>query len=153
MSGQSLVRASIFHRLRWKAILLGFVVDYGGSVVFGTIFGIVLGALYARNGGDPAETQKYLISSTTYLVPALVVGSLFVVVGGCIAGRLAPQARLLNGAALGLVDILLGLTYSSEVPGWYHTTSLLVTLPCALVGAWLSGLFFPHYEAQPPPLP
>jgi hypothetical protein len=153
MSDQLSTVSRVFGRLRWKAILLGFVVDYAGSVTFGVISGIVVSFLHVSRGGVVAEAPQALLASSTYMTLGLVVGSLFVVVGGFIIGWLVPQARLLNGAALGALDILLGLTYHGEVPDWYHYICLVVTMPCALFGAWLAVFFFPHREVPPPPLP
>ena len=147
------LKPSIFRRLHWRAILLGFVVDYGGSVAFGFISGLVIAALHVGRGGDPASVGSAIVKSQGYLTMGLVVGSLFVVLGGFIVGRIAREARLLNGTALGVVDLLIGLTYLGQLPVWYHVTSVCVTIPCALLGAWLAGVCFPNYDTPPPPLP
>ena len=144
-------KKSIFSRLRWKAIVIGFVVDYGGSVTYGMVAGIVMGIIFAARGGNPAEMTATMLHSQPYMISGLAVGSLFVVIGGLIVGRLAPHARLLNAGALGVIDIALGLTYMNELPFWYHVAAMLVTLPCALLGGWLAGKIFP--PAFPPPLP
>lgn len=143
----------IFRRLHWRGIFLGFVVDYGCSTAFGAITGIVLGAIYVRRGGDPGTIATTLFQSTAYLSTALFFGSLFVVLGGFIVGRIARQWRILNGAALGVLDMIIGLTYLGQLPAWYHTLSFIVTLPCALLGVWLAEKLYPNYEPTPPPLP
>jgi hypothetical protein len=140
---------SFFQRLNWRAILLGFVVDFSGSVAFGVICGVVAGVMQAGRGGDPAEATQMLLNSPRYLTAGLIVGSLFVVVGGFVTGRIARHDRILNGLALGIVDLILGLTYLGQLPAWYHTIAMVVTIPCALLGAWLAMVNFPNHE--PPP--
>jgi hypothetical protein len=146
-------KPSVLRRLNWRAIILGFVVDYGCSTAFGLISGIVFGVMYAGRGGDPVKVGPALLESQAYLTSALIVGSIFVVVGGFIVGRIARQSRMLNGAALGMLDMAIGLTYLGQLPSWYHAIAFSTTLPCALLGAWLAQKLYPNYEPPPPPLP
>ena len=151
MSDQPTATPSVFRRLRWKGILLGFIVDNFGGLAFGFVSGIVFGIKNAL--GSDRQTQEAILSSVAYMGPILVVGMLFVMVGGLIAGRMAPLAPLVNGAALGVLDLAVGVIFYSQAPNWYSNIALALTMPCALLGAWLSRVIFPPSEVLPPPLP
>jgi hypothetical protein len=66
---------------------------------------------------------------------------------------MAPRAPLLNGAVLGLLDLTMGVIFYSQAPSWYSNIGLALTMPCVLLGAWLSKVIFPPREVIPPPLP
>jgi hypothetical protein len=137
---------SILSHLRWRAILLGFVTDHGASQIMGIVIGIGAGIFLAAQGRS-ADLQRMTHESTNFLLVVGALGSFFTVVGGFVAGRLAPQARYWNAAAVGLVDILVGFLSHGHPPFWFSATGIAVTLPCALLGAFLAGL------GQPPPPP
>jgi len=146
-------KLSIFRRLHWQAILVGFVVDYAGSVFSATLAGIFIAVFAGGPGDDATGTTQAALNTNMRLLFGLVVGSLFVVIGGFVVGRIARQRYVLNGAALGVVDVLLGLTlHFREFPFWFHASSVVITIPCAMLGAWLAGLVFPNY-APPPSSP
>jgi hypothetical protein len=151
MSGQPSL--SIFRRLNWRAIIIGFVVDFGASTLCGLVLGIVAGVLHVRGGGEPAEFANVLTASPLYLRIALSIGMFFVVVGGFITGKIARRAWLMNSVALGILNILLGLAYMKDLPVWYSLIGMGGSIPCAVLGAWLPSVLFPTYEPAPPPLP
>jgi hypothetical protein len=135
-------RPAILQRLSWKAVLFGFVVDYGGSTVFGFVAGILGGIMYASRGSDPEQIQQTLLSSTPFLTVMMTMGLIFVTLGGFVAARLAPQAPYLNAAALAFVDVILGCTaFFDGLPAWYLAVAFPATPPCALLGAFIAGLF------------
>jgi hypothetical protein len=141
MPDQPFQRPTILQRLSWRAVLLGFVVDYGGSKAFGFVAGVIGGITHASKGGDPASINEVLLSSTPFLQVMLTMGLLFVVLGGFVAARLAPDAGYLNAAALGFVDLLIGLTALVDgLPAWYLAIAFAATLPCALLGAFFASL-------------
>ncbi len=152
MSDAPLDKSSILKRVRWQAVLIAFVVDYGGSTAFGVLAGVIAGVAHASQGGDPSDVQSAMFSSPQFMALLLAVGLIFVIIGGFVAGWLAPQARFLNAGAFAAVSVLLGLTHFSKFPDWYAWSGLLGTLPCALLGALLAG-FFPNRDRLPPPLP
>jgi hypothetical protein len=151
MSGQPAL--SIFRSLNWRAIIIGFVVDFGASTLCGLVLGVAAGVLHVRGGGDPAELGNVLIASPLYLRIALAIGMFFVVVGGFITGKIARRAWLMNSIALGILSILHGLAYVGDLPAWYSLVGMGGSIPCAALGAWFSSVLFPAYEPAPPPLP
>ncbi len=141
MSEDSSEPSNLLQLLQWRAVLLGFVVDYGGSKIFGIFVGIFAGMTYAREGMDPATIQQTLLSSSHFLNGMLAMGLIFVVIGGYVAGSLAPRAPYLNAAALGLVDVILGFTALFDgLPAWYLAIAFPATPICALLGAFIAGL-------------
>jgi len=92
MSDQSPEPLTILQRLQWRAVLLAFVVDYGGSKFFGLMAGIFAGIAYAKDGAEATAIQQTLLASGNFLTGMLAMGLIFVVIGGYVAASLAPRA-------------------------------------------------------------
>jgi len=141
MSDEPSEPSTILQRLQWRAVLLAFVVDYGGSKFFGLMAGIFAGIAYAKDGADAATIQQTLLASPHFLNGMLAMGLIFVVIGGYVAASLAPRAPYLNAAALGVVDVVLGFTaFFDGLPAWYLAIAFPATPLCALFGAFIASL-------------
>ena len=130
-------------------MLLAFVVDYGGSKFFGLMAGIFAGIAYAKDGADATAIRQTLLASSNFLTGMLAMGLIFVAIGGYVAASLAPRAPYLNAAALGVVDILLGLTaFFDGLPPWYLAIAFPATPLCALLGAFIASLLTSHESEE-----
>lgn len=130
-------------------MLLAFVVDYGGSKLFGLMAGIFAGIAYAKDGADATAIQQTLLASGNFLTGMLAMGLIFVAIGGYVAASLAPRAPYLNAAALGVVDILLGFTaFFDGLPAWYLAIAFSATPLCALLGAFIASLLTSHESEE-----
>ncbi len=144
--------SSVLRHLRWRAVFIGFGTDYGSSQVVGIVMALGAGIIFGAQGHPAAQFKLQILNSTAYLLSAQAVGAFFTVLGGFVAGRLAPQARYWNAAAVALLDIITGIVSYGSLPLWYDIMAIALVSPCALLGAYLAG-FFVVPEAQPPPLP
>ena len=75
---------------------------------------------------------------------ALAYRSVYTVVGGYIAARLAPYAPMRHALVLGVVGLAVGLagaivtiTKYDLGPDWYPIALVLIALPCTLLGGIL----------------
>jgi hypothetical protein len=147
---------AFWSRFSWRAVLLGFVVDYGGTRAFGFALIFVAGFIQGiqRGSGHRSVASVFTwLQTTPMLAFSLTVGLLFTVAGGFAAGRVAPRERYWNAAGLALIDIVSGFLISQAiVPLWCLWTGYLGTLPCALLGALLAGPGATE-PPSPPPLP
>ena len=149
MSDQPSEPLPILQRLQWRAVLLAFVVDYGGSKFFGLMAGIFAGIAYAKDGADATAIQQTLLASSNFLTGMFAMGLIFVAIGGYVAASLAPRAPYLNAAALGVVDILLGFTaFFDGLPAWYLAIAFPATPLCALLGAFIASLLTSHESEE-----
>jgi uncharacterized BrkB/YihY/UPF0761 family membrane protein len=124
---------------RWSAsaVLIGSLVDIGGSLVVGVIVAAVEGARLIAQGFRQEELTARLYADKGFLVSGMVVGLIFSAVGGFVPARLAKKRELAHGGATAAVCILLSLAMtgsSSGLPGWYFVSYAFV-LPAALLGA------------------
>jgi hypothetical protein len=148
--GMPPAKESLLQKLNWRAILLGIVTDIAATEVFGFVIAVAAGANFAANGAKPEEFDSLLMHSTNILITYEVGGLFFTAMGGFVAGCLAPQARYWNALAVGLVDVLYGLTsVDGNLPAWFNVTGFAATLPCALLGAFVAGLVARREEVPP----
>jgi hypothetical protein len=80
--------------------------------------------------------------TTTLLIAATVYRSLYAVVGGFIAGRLAPSRPVLHAVILGTIGFALAILGAimewSAGNHWYPIALVLTALPCSWLGGKLS---------------
>jgi len=124
--------------IRIKAIVLGFVTDLGGSLVVGIGYGVVLGISMAVKGIPPEEIATLLQGPIT-LIPGLVFGFGFTLLGGYVAGRIAKHSEILHGGIVGLIGILLGVLFCGSLPLWYNIISFAGVVPVGMLGGYFAN--------------
>ncbi len=107
--------------VRWSAVFIGFAVDYFSSALLQLLVG---------EAGFDSATQ--LPVWWMMLLLALMTG-----VGGFVAGRLAGHRRLIHGALVGAVGIIIG-AFLSGIPRDLIVYSVLGWALGALGGAMSS---------------
>lgn len=137
-----------------KAILLGFLTDICGSMVFGlvlaliTIISIKNSAMISQN---QIESELVLrLHRPGCLIMSFFIGIGFTILGGFVAGRFAKQSQILHGALVGVLSLLIGASlfipfsiyYPNQVssPLWYSVISFLLVVPCGIFGGYISKL-------------
>ena len=131
-----------------KAILLGWVVDMGSSLVFGLIIGIVMGLILgmssASTGVDAAAIQtkmEQITRTTQFLIFQLGFGLMFTAIGGFVTAYIAKESELRHAFAMGSLSLASGLLLMSfnheAIPGWYWIVAIITTIPSAMMGGAL----------------
>ena len=128
-------------QLNIKAVLIGFAVDFFGSMIAALVFGMVYGGLLASRGMGVAQITETMTHAPAVLAASLVFGLLFTALGGYLAARIDGGGDAINPLAVGAVSTGLGvltLLFTKEHgPLWYNAAAFVLTLPCALLGGWL----------------
>ncbi len=76
------------------AVLVGLVVDVGGTLLTGILFTVVFAILRGSQGGDTADVEAALAglaSDTGFRVVSSIVGLSFSVLGGYVCARIARR--------------------------------------------------------------
>ncbi|MBW2409760.1 MAG: hypothetical protein JRF72_08175, partial [Deltaproteobacteria bacterium] len=124
-----------------KAIVIGLVIDIGGSFLSAFILAIAYGVLLASRGLSPEEIEYHLVNldpySTFYII-TMAVGGLMTVLGGYVCARMVNYTEYKFAFIFGFISAALG----HIIRGSYHSTldnlALgILTIGCALLGAWL----------------
>jgi len=128
-----------FNKLSIKAILIGFTVDFVGSIVVGLIVMIILGIILVVRGLPIKELEVALFSEPRVSIIGLVVGFPFTFLGGYIAARIAKKEELFNSCCVGVIGVILGFTMIQfhEYPLWFNTICFLLTIPIAMLGGYV----------------
>lgn len=123
----------------WKAVLLGVVVDIGGTVVisFGAAF--VAAMIFTSQGMDEAQFDQLFADRTSPLMVALtIVGGLFSILGGYVCARIAKHNELKLGGVVALFSTLFAIILDDERSGMTEDLLLYTAgIVSILFGSWL----------------
>jgi hypothetical protein len=122
-----------------KAILIGLVVDIGGSIVGGTILAIAWGILLGAGGASGDQIDGFFRESHTFQWVSLCTGLGFTGLGAYVAARIANRAEYRFALMLGLCslassELMVRLFASSDYPEWTRLVGTVLVLPVAFVG-------------------
>ncbi len=125
----------------WKAVLLGLLIDIGGSIVSSVLIVMVSAMVMASNGMDQREIQNLFAGPERSLpvsVALYVMGGLFSVLGGFVCARIVKQNELKWGGIMAAISTLIGLV----IGGNRHESVMalflyVVGFVATLMGAWL----------------
>ena len=124
---------SIFRRINIKALMLGVLVDEGGSLTTGAILGVITGIVLASKGVQQNEIQTYL-HSPFVLIPNLIIGLGFTVLGGFVAGRVSTSNEVLHGGIVGFITIFFGILFWTTLPLWFKIIPFITNVPFGMLG-------------------
>jgi hypothetical protein len=120
--------------IKLKAVILGALADNAG-----TLFAmILLAALLMTAGIREAEVMDRL-KSTSGLLLGLIIGLGCTAGGGYIAGRIAKQAEVLNGAVVAVIGMAIALIFrDGGDPMWFDIVGFACMLPAGMAGGLLA---------------
>lgn len=123
----------------WKAVLIGFVIDIGGSFLASTLIGIAYVVSLASQGLSQKEIQAALSSTSQgswYFAVATLAGAGFSFLGGYWCARVARRSEYRLGAILAMLSTGFGLLLSDDgTPASQLALLSLTTIACVLLGA------------------
>ena len=122
-------------RLKFKAVLFGFLVDTIGTM--GVAF-MLFFAMAARGLSENEVAAR--MHGPSGLLLMLILGLGFTVGGGYVAGRTAKQEEILHGASVAGLGIVLGLFLRDpSLPLWYEAVSFAAMVPAGMAGGYLAS--------------
>jgi peptidoglycan/LPS O-acetylase OafA/YrhL len=125
--------------LQPRAIVIGLLVDLGGSILLSVGY-VIVKALTGTTGDD---TFQQTSTTTDYLIASLF-GLLLVSMGGHVAARVARVRPATHGMCVGLATlaisiILAGLAPDPLAPMWFRIVSTVGVVPVAALGGYVAG--------------
>ncbi len=134
------------------AVVLGFLVDVGGTIVFQIAAAFAFGIVLASSGVAPPEIASAIEQSLGFRLFSMVGGMGFTVLGAYVGARFANHAEYATAFAVGVASLLFGeamlLTVPNDLPFWQRLLGDLLVIPAALVGGHLR--FLQKRPAAPP---
>lgn len=128
-------------RVNFKALALGILTDFGGTIVASTIvFAMFVGNL-GTDQMSPVEMEEAMQAATQhggFLVTSLIVGLGFSALGGYVAARVAKKELYLNAGLVGVFSLLVGLFTGGQGPIWFNIAGYLLVIPAALYGGYFA---------------
>jgi hypothetical protein len=140
------------------AVLVGFAVDMAGSTILGLLILFVLLLVWSLEGVKPADMSKKMMSVNEDPMFQAVTGAVglgFTLIGGYVAGRMAAGYKVLHGAAVGLMGMVLGvfavallLLMIKNLPDWYVAVNFLTPIPVAALGGYVATFHRKEVELE-----
>jgi hypothetical protein len=126
------------------AIVLGFIVDVGGTMVFSLVAATVASVLLVSGGTAPEGLAAALEESGTFKLVSLGGGLACTVLGGYVAARFANRGEYATAFAVGVVSLLFGeamMLFTAETAVWWmRLAGDLLVIPAAVLGGHLRVL-------------
>lgn len=95
-----------------KAVFLGLLVDWGGTILAGVVLTVVYGVLVASSGAseeEVAEAMRRVPADSWISVLGMGIGAFFSGLGGYVCARVARHSEFALGAVMALLSIGLGV--------------------------------------------
>ena len=136
---------SLFTGLKVRPIVVGVIVDYVAT--YAAMFAYI--ALFVSRklldeGELSEEALRRYAASPEALLSGFAIGTLCIVLGGFVAGRLAKALEIKHGAAVGVGSMIVSTLEqamaenSLPVPEWFVLISYLVAIPAGALGGYLA---------------
>ena len=126
------------------AVVLGFFVDIGATMIFGIVLAIVGGVGLAAGGAAPEAIDAIVERSAGFQLIGLAGGLACTALGGYVAARFANHAEYANAFAVGVASLVFGevmlLVQPQDYPVWLRLLGDVLVIPAALVGGHLRML-------------
>jgi hypothetical protein len=126
------------------AIVLGFIVDVGGTMVFSLVAATVASILLVSGGTTPEGLAAALEESGTFKLASLAGGLACTVLGGYVAARFANRGEYATAFAVGVASLVFGeamMLFTTETATWWmRLAGDLLVIPAAVLGGHLRVL-------------
>jgi len=124
-----------------KAIIVGISIDIGGTIIFATVLGMVVGAYYATQGMSPEAIQDKLSQLdifSLYGIIGSIGGTLFSILAGYMCAKISINKIKRDILILALINsglgFLMGMVNASLIENMIFA---LITVAAIAVGAYL----------------
>jgi uncharacterized membrane protein len=128
------------HRISIKAIILGVLIDYGGTFVLVLVSIVIFDFFTAGQTftGNHFFAHMRRITLPLHIV-SLVGGLAFTFLGALVAARIAKRLEVLHGAVVGCIAMLPGLLSLSSNYALFNILSFVCTLSVAMFGGYIAS--------------
>ena len=125
---------SKFYGIKFKAVIVGAIVDNAGTFLFMTILASAL-----LSTGLSVDQVMDRMKSMNGLLLELIAGLGWTVLGGYVAGRIARRAEVLQGALVAALGMIVALIFwEGGSPVWVGIAGFVGMLPAGMGGGYLA---------------
>lgn len=136
---------SIFTGLRIRPIVTGVIVDYVATYVAMIAYiALFVSRKLLEEGELSEEALRRYATSPEGLLLGFAIGTLCIILGGFVAGRLAKALEIKHGAAVGVGSMIVSTLEQAmaesdlSVPEWFVLISYLAAIPAGALGGYLA---------------
>ncbi len=125
-----------------KGIVLGELVDIGGTTLSLAVIMIIMGGFSSLQGATETDLNARITREFAPIIPFLtILGLCFTFWGGFVCARIAKSAEIMHSSIIGIIGIVLGvLSYQPQtgVAFWLNIIALILTIPIAVLGGYVA---------------
>jgi hypothetical protein len=139
-------------KLSPKAIILGSLVNIGGSVALGMLISLLIIIAALVKLIDTSRSMDAIHNNVMVRSGILFLDLYFTYLGGVVAARIAPEQKLNNAIATGVVAVIfevISLPLAATMPLWHVATSMVLAIPAAYLGGRVVANQQPPVSAKP----
>lgn len=131
-----------------KGMILGFVVDTGGTILASTITGAFFGAILSHRADSYEEMMALFDSNIAINIIFFLIPFVFIFLGGLVVGRVAAKAKIMNAGLYGAIKLLLTafllivLPVPPEAFDFIGFMKFVLTIPLVLAGGYTAARFW-----------
>ncbi len=126
--------------ISFKAVVIGLLVDIGGTFLFAFAFGL-LALMLLPSTGDEIKQIDAFSRTPVFRTITPIVGLLFTGLGGYMTARISKTAELKNTLFMGIASAAFGMisifTLSGSEHLWLDMIALILTILFALLGGYV----------------
>lgn len=137
--------AGILTGLKVRPIVIGVVVDYVSTLICQLVYvSVLLGEEIFNEENLSEESINKVLTSPEHLLIFGLIGTLCVVLGGYVAGRVAKSAEVKHGAFVALVSLILATLeqvisgVAVPLPQWYQAAGYIISVPAGALGGYIA---------------
>ncbi|GBE06347.1 hypothetical protein BMS3Abin10_01993 [bacterium BMS3Abin10] len=125
-------------KLNTKAIVIGWLVDTGGTFIAGIIIAILTTAFMAAQGVGADQIPDKLAGSKAFLNLSLFIGFSFTFIGGFVAAFIAKEEETRHAFAVGVLSLAVSFIFTIMMTTDPKGFLLLIfIIPFAMLGGYL----------------
>jgi len=125
--------------ISFKAIIIGLLVDIGGTFAFAFAFGILAIILLTSTDGDIRQLEDFS-RTPVFRTVTPIVGLLFTGLGGYMTARISKSEELKNAFFMGIASAAFGMisifTLSGSETYWLDLIAMILTIFFAVLGGY-----------------
>lgn len=125
-----------------RGVLIGLVVDWGGTIVLSLVFAVVYAGMLAARGLSESEILAVFESiepTSPFGLASMAMGTGMSLLGGWVCVRVGRSPSLRPPAVLAGLAVLIGLGLSgNDVDLGMNLMMMLFSVSATMIGAWLA---------------
>ena len=124
--------------IQWRALIAGLLVSLGASDIIGDIIAKMILASTPKNM-NKMEYALSLFHNNIILAFMVIIGSLFLFLGGITAASFAKKYPIVQAAIVGILSLIYSIILKeTNFAKWFEIVSIIIPIPLSILGGYIA---------------